>query len=378
MDMKEWIIIGGGALIGLIVLHGLWIAWRHGRDPLRVKIQPGLLAEDADDGGWLSAELPNGGARVVATADSQDEEEDADDGGDAADDVPVLLETAGPPGADGAGAASELRPAVHADRAEETAAAAPVRTPLANMEPIVPERGLRSMHDVHDMHKEAPKSPIRVDAAQDAGSSDADGTGLEADELPLEQAAFAHSEVDAVPEAGALMQDSATLFDDADGGAEAEADRLGEDVADDLLVIHMLAPGDEPFSGDELLSTMRAQDLRFGEMNIFHRIDATTGETAFSVVRAVEPGSFDLTRVEDCASPGLIAFLQLPSQGNAVEVLEDMMRTVQAMADDLGGELLDENRKPFTALAAEGYRSRAMDFAQPQMLRGQGARKKLA
>ncbi|MCY3796061.1 MAG: cell division protein ZipA, partial [Gammaproteobacteria bacterium] len=65
MDMKEWIIIGGGALIGLIVLHGLFMAWWRGRDPLRMKIQPGLLPDDADDDDWMSAELPNGGARVV-------------------------------------------------------------------------------------------------------------------------------------------------------------------------------------------------------------------------------------------------------------------------------------------------------------------------
>ena len=322
MDMKEWIIIGGGALIGLIVLHGLFMAWWRGRDPLRMKIQPGLLPDDLDDDEWLSAELPNGGARVVAVDSSDADAEDAasaaaDAVGDAGDGIPVLLETVGPRGVDGAVMDSDPDLAVEV---EETAASA--GEPLPDMGPIVPERRLRPVPE------ESATPSIRVEVDQDAGSPDADL------------------------------------------GADAGADSLAGDAADDLLVIHLLAPRGETFSGDALVGALRAQDMRFGEMDIFHRIDAATGETAFSVVRAVEPGGFDLTCLEDCASPGVIAFLRLSNQGDAQEALEDMMHTAEAMADDLGGELLDEGRKPFTALTAEGYRSRAMGFADRRMLHG--------
>lgn len=326
MDMKEWIIIGGGALIGLIVLHGLFMAWWRSRDPLRMKIQPGLLPEDVDDDAWLSAELPNGGARVVAVDSSDAGMADADDG------IPVLLETADPGGVD--------------------------------LAPIVPERRLRPVRE------DAPMPSIQVEVDQDSGSADVDRAGLEADEPSLEEAAFVDSEFEAMPEGAAQMPESLASFDDSEQGAEAEVDSPIGDAADDLLVIHLLAPRGEAFSGDELIGALRAQDLSFGEMDIFHRIDAVTGETVFSVVRAVEPGSFDLTRIEDCAAPGVIAFLRLSNQGDVQEALEDMMHTAEAMADDLGGELLDEHRKPFTALSAEGYRSRALGFADRQLLRG--------
>ena len=307
MDMKEWIIIGGGALIGLIVLHGLFMGWWRSRDPLRMKIQPGLLPEDADDTDWLSAELPNGGARVVSAESS---EADVEDARDADEGIPVLLETAGPGSVD--------------------------------LAPIVPERGLGSVCE------EASKPSIRVEVEQDAGASSVVGADPEGDERPLEQAAFL----------------------DPNPGAEAEAAPLGEGAADDLLVIHLVAPQEENFSGDALVSALRAQNLRFGDMNIFHRLDDATGHAVFSVVRAVEPGHFDLTRIEDCASPGLMVFLRLPSQGDAQEALEDMMRTAEAMADDLGGALLDDNRQPFTALSSDGYRSRALGFADRQALHG--------
>ncbi|MCY3640960.1 MAG: hypothetical protein OXH37_08110 [Gammaproteobacteria bacterium] len=355
MDMKEWIIIGGGALIGLIVLHGLFMAWWRGRDPLRMKIQPGLLPDDADDDDWLSAELPNGGARVVV--DSSDAH--AEDGAHADDGIPVLLETAGPQSADGAGMASDP------DLATEAAqSAGPAGSPLPDLAPIVPERRLRPVRE----DPPTPSTQIEVDQAADF--QDVDHAGLEAGEPSLEEAAFVDSEFEAMPEAAAQMPESVTSFDDPDRGTEAEADSRGEDGADDLLVIHLLAPRGESFSGDALVGALRAQDLRFGDMDIFHRIDATTGETVFSVVRAVEPGSFDLTNLEDCAAPGVIAFLRLSSQGDAQEALEDMVHTAEAVADDLGGELLDENRNPFTAPAVEGYRSRALGFADRRVLHG--------
>ena len=335
MDMKEWIIIGGGALIGLIVLHGLFMAWWRGRDPLRMKIQPGLLPEDADEDAWLSAELPNGGARVVS-AESTDL--DAEVAVDADEGVPVLLETAGSRRAD------EAESALDGEPASEAEGSPALGNPLPDMAPIVPERGLGSARE------KLSKPSGRVELDEDAGASDIERTGPEADQPPLEQAAFLDADLEPMPE-------SATLSDDSDPGAEA---------ADDLLVVHLVAPQDETFSGEALVSALRAQDLRFGEMSIFHRLDDATGEAVFSVVRAVEPGSFDLTHIEDCASPGLMAFLRLPTPGDAENAVEDMMRTVEAMADDLGGELLDDNRKPFTALSPEGYRSRALGFADRQ------------
>ena len=55
MDIKDYILWGGGALIGLVILHGLWMAWRRGRVPVQAAgegdnaamHQPDLEFEDA-------------------------------------------------------------------------------------------------------------------------------------------------------------------------------------------------------------------------------------------------------------------------------------------------------------------------------------------
>ncbi len=346
MDMKEWIIIGGSALIGLIVLHGLIMAWWRSRDPLRMKIQPDLLPDDVDEDAWLAAELPNGGARVVSVEAADEDLADADDG------IPVLLETADSSDVDEAVGAADTDWATHAEDAAGLAG-----NPLPDLAPIVPERGLGKVRE------ESPTPSIRVEVEPEADQSRLDAAGPEADDQPLEQAL----PVDSEPE---TELEAAASFADAHPVAEPEAGPSRPDAVDDLLVIHLAAPPDEVFSGDALVSALRAQELRFGDMDIFHRLDAATGEAVFSVVRAVEPGSFDLTRIDDCASPGLMVFLRLPGHGDAQEAVEEMMRAAEAMADELGGELLDENRKPFTALSAEGYRRRAMGLAGRQVAFG--------
>ncbi len=346
MDMKEWIIIGGSALIGLIVLHGLIMAWWRRRDPLRMKIQPDLLPDDFDEDAWLATELPNGGARVVAVEASDGDAANADEG------IPVLLETADSSGFDGAGMAAA---AGLTAQAQDSAALA--GNPLPDLGPIVPERGLRPVRE------EAPTPSIRVEVERDADEPRLDAASPDADEQPSEQALPVDSQPGTAPEVAAS-------FDEANPGAEPEADPARRDAVDDLLVIHLVAPPNELFSGDALVAALRAQDLRFGDMGIFHRLDAATGQAVFSAVRAVEPGSFDLSRIEDCASPGLMVFLRLPSYGDAQQAVEEMLRAAEAMADQLGGELLDENRKPFTALSVEGYRRRAMGLAGRQVAFG--------
>ena len=364
MDMKEWIIIGGGALIGLIVLHGLFMAWWRSRDPLRMKIQPGLLPEELDGDDWLSAELPNGGARVVSVEMLAADPLDADD---ADDGIPLLLEPAGVGDADEVDMASDLDLAAEAElEVEAEESTEPDGDTLSDLAPIVPERRLRSVGE----NVRVPS--IWTEAEPEMTASDLDVVDLEAEEPLLDETLddLEEMEIEVVPETASQVPESVATFEDAGQGVKAEADSPSETAADDMLVIHLLAPPGQAFGGDELVGALRAQELRFGEMDIFHRIDAVTGETVFSVVRAVEPGSFDLTRVADCASPGVIAFLRLPSHGDATAAVEDLIHTAEAMVDELGGELLDENRQPFTALSAEGYRSRAVGFTDRQLLRG--------
>jgi cell division protein ZipA len=64
MDIKDWILVGGGLLLIAVIGHGFWLAWRSRRDTLKIDIEPNIPRGDYDDLDLLRAELPNGGARV--------------------------------------------------------------------------------------------------------------------------------------------------------------------------------------------------------------------------------------------------------------------------------------------------------------------------
>ncbi len=64
MDIKDWILVGGGLLLIAVIGHGFWLAWRSRRDTLKIDIDPNIPRGDYDDLDLLRAELPNGGARV--------------------------------------------------------------------------------------------------------------------------------------------------------------------------------------------------------------------------------------------------------------------------------------------------------------------------
>src|SRR5215470_2055414 len=64
MDIKDWILIGGGLLLVAVIGHGLLLAWRGRRDTLKLDIDPNIPRDDVDPLELLRAELPNGGARV--------------------------------------------------------------------------------------------------------------------------------------------------------------------------------------------------------------------------------------------------------------------------------------------------------------------------
>ena len=143
--------------------------------------------------------------------------------------------------------------------------------------------------------------------------------------------------------------------------------------ARELLVINLFARSGEQFTGEELLAALRAQGLKFGEMNIFHRLDPATREIRFSVANVVEPGYFDLAEISEFVSPGLVFFLQLPGPGHPGETVEDMIQSAQAIAKSLHAE--SERREhecadPADRRALPGARRRL--FATPALQASRG------
>ena len=47
MDIKDWILVGGGLLLVAVIGHGFWLAWRGKRDTLKMDIDPNIPRDDS-------------------------------------------------------------------------------------------------------------------------------------------------------------------------------------------------------------------------------------------------------------------------------------------------------------------------------------------
>lgn len=64
------------------------------------------------------------------------------------------------------------------------------------------------------------------------------------------------------------------------------------------IILYVMAPKDQAYRGYELLQSLLAVGLRYGEMNIFHRHAEKSGRgpILFSLASAAEPGIFELPK----------------------------------------------------------------------------------
>lgn len=120
---------------------------------------------------------------------------------------------------------------------------------------------------------------------------------------------------------------------------------------DQFFVINVVSKTREGFMGSELVPAFLSAGLRFGEMSIFHRHEQANGhgKLLFSVASLVEPGTFDLDKLDTFSSPGLSFFMCLPGPANPISAYNMMMQTAKRIAEVLGGELRDRHREPLTA-----------------------------
>lgn len=143
-----------------------------------------------------------------------------------------------------------------------------------------------------------------------------------------------------------------------------------EREVEEVLILNIMAPPGDCFEGNDLLRVLLSSGLRFGDMNIFHYHigEAGEGPALFSLANIVVPGTFDMSAMEDFTTPGVSLFLALPVEVEALKALDTLLTTARYIAEQLGGELKDENRSVFTGQTAEHYRQRVMEFQRRKAL----------
>ena len=290
MDIKDWILVGGGLLLVAVIGHGFWLAWRSRRDTLRMDIDPNIPRDDVDPLDLLRAELPNGGARVRKAEPSEE---------------PFVLEAVS--------ATDEV-----------------TKKPAHNRRPIVPTRKATPSRDT----KTRAIVPERSHERREAPRPQA-----------VKAAAPQPFEVD----------------------VEAQSSPPKSTIPTEVIVINVLARNGAKFGGTELMEAFLRNGLKFGDMNIFHRIRPASKEMQFSVASAVEPGTFDLSAMDTFRTPGVSFFMRMPGPDEPLEVFEDMLAVTRDVAASLGADLKDEQLSVMTSQTISHCRARIEDFSRKRM-----------
>lgn len=127
-----------------------------------------------------------------------------------------------------------------------------------------------------------------------------------------------------------------------------------------IMILNLMARQPGVFGGKKLIDAFHEAHLYFGEMDIFHRYANTdgTGEIIFSVASAMEPGVFQISKMETFVTEGVTFFFVLEKQNKSIAAFELMLRTAKQLAMRLDGELKDEQQKFLTLQSIEKYRER--------------------
>jgi cell division protein ZipA len=306
--LRDWLFILGPVFIIGVLVHGYW-RMRINRNSLKMSLDKSFLNSqyDSRDGAAeaekLRSELPNGGARVVSQPRQVSLNLD--------DDVPVLMEPVSPRDPPlGSDAATDVLMSESMDDA----------VPLEPSE-IVPGPSIAAATVVPDSSPEMDR----------------------------------RGELENAPEHSPQTQHSPEVV-----AAVVEPLRAVAGCPEKYLVLYVVARNKD-FRGDTLRTCLKKHQMQFGEMSIFHRLDADN-RSEFSLVNAIEPGTFDPDTMASMTTPALSLFMRAHELADPIATYHEMLMVAEALGKALNGEVRDESRKPLSRQTMEHYQDDLQAF----------------
>lgn len=130
-----------------------------------------------------------------------------------------------------------------------------------------------------------------------------------------------------------------------------------------------LSVAPQKIEGAKLQEVLAEELLTHGKYDVFHRLHSD-GQSLFSVASMVEPGTFDLEKMNETLYPGVTLFAQLPGPVPGMHALNELVACARRLHQSLGGVLQDDRGVPLTVHRIERMKQEVRDFERPPPGRG--------
>ena len=368
LSIRDWMVIIGAIMISAVLIDAVRRYWRERRAEIKLNARIDRSAPLSDDDAFnLLTELPNGGARIIRRDDLFEDgvpnpqgelSEHAESGADdevqsphAPDPIDLAVEAIEAESASvlGDGSADATVEEVRSRRSVVASAAVDTK-PTKAMEidvdkDVAPESNKTDTSPRRRTVKPPPNDGDLLASEGDRGAGTLDWLDSldpdEEDESELPEAEF--------PEHGRLAR-----------GADTH-----------VFILYAVARSEEGFSGADILETLLACDLRFGDMDFFHRHEQASGRgpIAFSVANMMKPGVFYIDNMEPLQTRGLMFFVTLPGPTDMLKAFDYMYETAKVVAKALGGDIQDETRSLVTRQSLEHMRQQIRELERRLLVR---------
>jgi cell division protein ZipA len=130
-----------------------------------------------------------------------------------------------------------------------------------------------------------------------------------------------------------------------------------------------LSTAPQKIEGAKLQEMLAAELMSHGKYGIFHR-EHSDGQAIFSIASMVEPGTFDVEKMNETLYPGVTMFAQLPGPVPGMHALNELVACARRLHQSLGGVLQDDRGVPLTVHRIERMKQEVRDFERPPPGRG--------
>lgn len=152
-------------------------------------------------------------------------------------------------------------------------------------------------------------------------------------------------------------------MDNLDDG-QAPAVSNSEPEKQEVLMLYIDKAEGTPIDGAKLLPTLLTLGFKYGEMDLFHRHQDSSGkgDVLFSLANMYNPGTFDIDNMEQLDTRGLTIFMTLPNAAEPLQTFNMMHNAAKKIADEFDATVLDDKRDPLDVAIVRSYVEKIRKF----------------